>query len=111
MELQGGEASSATPSPADTSATQPNAADLSATILLEEFKENMCASLRDSSPVLVDSDVLERKDENSIPGHIARLTDAELRQKLVSLGERPGPIMDSTRQAYQSYLNKILNCG
>ncbi len=98
----------ATPSSVDTPATPPDKADLSATILLEEFKDNLRVSQNDSSPVLGDSNVSIRKDEVPIPDHIKRLTDEELRAKLVSLGEKPGPIISSTRQAYQSYLNKIL---
>ena len=34
-------------------------------------------------------------------------TNQELREKLISLGEQPGPVNDSTRSAYLSYLEKI----
>ena len=43
----------------------------------------------------------------SIPAEIQRLSDQMLREKLVLLGEQPGPITASTRLGYQTYLAKI----
>lgn len=42
-----------------------------------------------------------------VPLKILQLSNKELRSKLVSLGEQPGPITDATRSAYQLYLAKI----
>ena len=89
------------------------AGDLSATILLEEYKENLCASQavtgcvvnNGSSPVLGEA---SKEKSWVIPTDILGMSDKELRKKLVSHGERPGPIVDSTRLAYQSYLSKLL---
>ena len=43
----------------------------------------------------------------SPPSWIVRLSNGELREKLLSLGEHPGPVDDSTRAAYQVYLAKV----
>lgn len=43
----------------------------------------------------------------SPPSWILRLSNSELREKLLALGEHPGPINDSTRAAYQVYLAKV----
>jgi len=98
----------------DKPPTSPGSCDLSATILLEEYKENLCASQEAAgggvnngcSPVLQGEAAKEKS--LVIPADILKLSDAELRKKLVSLGERPGPIVNSTRLAYQSYLSKLL---
>lgn len=42
-----------------------------------------------------------------IPESLRDLSDAQLREKLVSLGERPGPITPSTKVAYLAYLAKL----
>ena len=90
-------------------------ADLSATILLEEYKENISVQGRldsDASPVLRDSSSSSAVSTNKsliIPNEVLQLSDEGLRKKLLSLGEKPGPIFDSTRLAYQSYLSKILS--
>ena len=42
-----------------------------------------------------------------IPESLRDLSDIQLREKLVSLGERPGPITPSTKVAYLSYLAKL----
>lgn len=44
----------------------------------------------------------------SVPEEVLRLSDLELREKLVSLGEKPGPVNGTTRKAYQNYLAKIM---
>ena len=43
----------------------------------------------------------------SVPEEILRLSNLELRQKLVSLGEKPGLVNKTTREAYQKYLARI----
>ena len=43
-----------------------------------------------------------------IPQDILAMSDVELRDKLVSLGEQPGPVNSGTRSAYQAYLAKVL---
>ena len=43
----------------------------------------------------------------SPPPWIVRLSNGELREKLLALGEHPGPIDDSTCAAYQVYLAKV----
>ncbi|XP_011408751.2 PREDICTED: ankyrin repeat and LEM domain-containing protein 1-like [Amphimedon queenslandica] len=40
---------------------------------------------------------------------LSSLTNEQLKQKLESLGEEPGPITSATRNAYISYLQKILD--
>lgn len=45
--------------------------------------------------------------EVMVPQRILKLSNLELREKLLTLGERPGPINEVTRSAYQSYLAKI----
>ena len=42
-----------------------------------------------------------------IPEKLRDLSDGELREKLVDLGERPGPITPSTKVAYLAYLAKL----
>ena len=42
-----------------------------------------------------------------IPRHLRSLTNQELRQRLVSLGEQPGPVTELTRRAYLVYLSKL----
>lgn len=42
-----------------------------------------------------------------IPDKLRSLTESELRERLVSLGERPGPITPSTKVAYLAYLAKL----
>lgn len=42
-----------------------------------------------------------------IPRHIRKLKDIELVDRLISLGEDPGPITESTRKAYMVYLTKL----
>ena len=84
-------------------------ADLSAIILLEEYKENVSVHGRldsDASPVLRGSSSSLAVSANKslvIPNEVLQLSDEGLRKKLLSLGEKPGPICDSTRLAYQSY--------
>ena len=43
-----------------------------------------------------------------IPQDILDMSDKQLRVKLVSLGENPGPVNSRTRSAYQAYLAKVL---
>ena len=43
-----------------------------------------------------------------IPQDILAMSDVELRDRLVSLGEQPGPVNSGTRSAYQAYLAKVL---
>lgn len=45
----------------------------------------------------------------TIPAEVSSLTNEELRKRLLDLGEKPGPVTDSTRAAYQIYLSKILS--
>jgi hypothetical protein len=42
-----------------------------------------------------------------IPEKLRSLTESELRERLVALGERPGPITPSTKVAYLAYLAKL----
>ena len=42
-----------------------------------------------------------------IPRHFHRLTNQELRQRLLDRGERPGPVTELTRAAYLLYLAKL----
>lgn len=42
-----------------------------------------------------------------IPEKLKSLTEGELRERLVALGERPGPITPSTKVAYLAYLAKL----
>lgn len=42
-----------------------------------------------------------------IPENLKDLSDAQLREKLVALGEMPGPITPSTKVAYLAYLAKL----
>ncbi|MCG8622657.1 MAG: hypothetical protein MJE68_11765 [Proteobacteria bacterium] len=42
-----------------------------------------------------------------IPEKLRSLTESELRERLVALGERPGPITPSTKIAYIAYLAKL----
>ena len=42
-----------------------------------------------------------------IPDKLRSLTEGELRERLVALGERPGPITPSTKVAYLAYLAKL----
>ena len=42
-----------------------------------------------------------------IPRSLRQLSNQQLHQRLVSLGERPGPITDLTRPAYLAYLVKL----
>jgi len=42
-----------------------------------------------------------------IPPSILALTNMELKDRLMSLGEKPGPISDTTRRVYQKHLVKI----
>ena len=42
-----------------------------------------------------------------VPQSLLRLTNSELRQRLLTLGEQPGPVTASTRPAYLSYLARI----
>lgn len=52
---------------------------------------------------------------NTVPVHdgikedLSSLSNSQLREKLESLGERPGPINHLTRKVYISYLQKILD--
>ena len=43
----------------------------------------------------------------TVPERILKLSNEELRKKLISLGEQPGPVNGATRKAYQVYLTKI----
>ena len=43
----------------------------------------------------------------SIPEKLRSLTEMELREKLLALGERPGPITPTTKVAYLAYLAKL----
>lgn len=45
--------------------------------------------------------------EVAVPQRILKMSNEELRDQLLSLGERPGPVNKFTRSAYQSYLAKI----
>ena len=74
------------------------------TILLDVPTSN--SALDDQATVTLDSPA-SPKPEYSIPGWIMQLSNVELRQRLESLGEHPGPINSSTRSAYQLYLTKI----
>ena len=47
------------------------------------------------------------QESQTLP-NLSLLTNSELREKLLSLGEQPGPITDLTRGAYIKYLMKIL---
>ena len=47
------------------------------------------------------------QESQTLP-NLSSLTNSELREKLLSLGEQPGPITDLTRSAYIKYLMKIL---
>ena len=42
-----------------------------------------------------------------IPEKLRSLTESELRERLVALGERPGPVTPSTKIAYIAYLAKL----
>ena len=42
-----------------------------------------------------------------IPSSVRKLSNLELREKLVRMGEQPGPITDLTRPAYLAYLTKL----
>ena len=87
-------------------------ADLSATNSLEENVSVQGRLDSDASPVLRGSSSLSAVSANKsliIPNEVLQLSDEELRKKLLSLGEKPGRICDSTRLAYQSYLSKILS--
>ena len=46
--------------------------------------------------------------ESQTLSNLSSLTNSELREKLLSLGEQPGPITELTRSAYIKYLMKIL---
>ena len=48
-----------------------------------------------------------REIQVKIPRHIRKLKDSELVDQLVSMGEVPGPITESTRKAYMVYLTKL----
>ena len=52
-------------------------------------------------------DTTSVQESQSLP-NLSSLTNSELREKLLSLGEQPGPITDLTRNAYIKYLMKIL---
>ena len=64
---------------------------------------------------LEDNDSKEKKEPNStdgcvrvqVPQRILKMSNKELRDRLLSLGERPGPINNFTRSTYQTYLAKI----
>ena len=48
----------------------------------------------------------QQQEEQAV---LSTLTNEQLKQKLQSLGEEPGPITNTTRNAYISYLQKILD--
>lgn len=43
-----------------------------------------------------------------VPPTVLALTNMELKDRLVSLGERPGPISDTTRRVYQKHLVRTM---
>ena len=43
----------------------------------------------------------------TIPSSVRRLSNLELREKLICMGEQPGPITDLTRPVYLAYLAKL----
>ena len=43
----------------------------------------------------------------TVPKRLLKLTNRELKEKLISLGEQPGPVNDATRSAYLTYLARI----
>lgn len=61
-----------------------------------------------------DADIDEEEDTTNdnpllIPDEVSCLSNEQLRSKLKSLGEKPGPVTDSTRPAYQVFLTKVLS--
>ena len=43
-----------------------------------------------------------------VPPAVLSLTNMELKDRLVSLGERPGPVSDTTRRVYQKHLVRLM---
>ena len=69
--------------------------------------ENKQASQISSNKQTGDNKESPSSPAQAIPEWILRMTNEELKEKLVSLGEQPGPINGATRSAYQLYLSKI----
>lgn len=73
-----------------------------------------CAVVKEDStsphPVnssLVASHSFATEQTTKVPNHLHRLTNLELRQRLLDRGEQPGPVTDLTRSAYLIYLTKL----
>ena len=64
-----------------------------------------------ASPDLASPQLTETSFSSAITVHIPQsircLTNDQLRGKLLSLGEQPGPVNDMTRVAYMTYLTKL----
>lgn len=82
-----------------------------ASLQLEE--ESMCQAFVDMIiDISSDHDATIVQDEEEIsqvppiPDEVLSLNNEELRKRLLDLGEKPGPVTDSTRSAYQIYLSR-----
>ena len=78
-----------------------------------ELDQSMCQAFVDMMiDISSDHDVTlvqEEEQKVSIPSEVSSLTNEQLRKRLLDLGERPGPVTDGTRTAYEIYLTKILS--
>ena len=84
----------------------------------EEISQHQRRSLDELSSITVSYDwkdvsqlmkvTLDSSDTTvEIPPSVLALTNMELKDRLISLGEKPGPISDTTRRVYQKHLVKI----
>ena len=53
----------------------------------------------------------EETRSTTVSAEVRKLSDSQLREHLISLGEQPGPINESTRIAYMVYLTKLKTSG
>ena len=72
----------------------------------EEESEDESENDKEDGRSCSHKDTLELEKTSSTP---SSLTNEELKEKLQSLGEQPGPITSLTRNAYIKYLQKILD--
>ena len=85
--------------PSSTNKTRQTGSSSSAALSHQSGKSNSTPSPMDCSFA---ADIQVR-----IPEKLKSLTESELRERLVALGERPGPITPSTKVAYLAYLAKL----
>ena len=72
---------------------------------------DLCSTSNTAEPQTLSNCGFEETRPTTVSAEVRKLSDSQLREHLISLGEQPGPINESTRIAYMVYLTKLKSSG